>query len=110
MKPNWLYIFPVLGFLAPFVLVIIWNLTHQKQIKSALKDKQTDVSYSDKLSANYTAAQKKWTLIIVFYLLIVVSISIFLLLTGKSQLASLIIPFAPIGWLVLIKLGNRVTK
>lgn len=105
-----MYIFPILGFLSLLVFVIIWNLTHQKQIKAALKDKQSNTPYADKLPANYSPRQKKWTLIIVLYMFAVVMISLLFLFNGRRQLVSLFLPFAMLGWLGLIKLGNRVTK
>ena len=105
-----MYIFPVLGFFAPLVFVIIWNLTHQKQIKAALRDKQSNIPYADKLPANHSPRQKKWTLIIALYMFAVVLISLLLLFNGRRQLVSLFLPIAMLGWLGLIKLGNTVTK
>ena len=110
MKYTWMYIFPVLGFFAPLVFVIIWSLTHQKQIKAALKDKQPDTPYENKLPANYSPRQKKWTIVIALYMFAVLLISLSFLFSGQRLLVSLFLPLAMLGWLGLIKLGNRVTK
>ena len=106
----WVYIFFAVGFIAPTVLVIIWNLTHQKQIKGDLRNKQVNTPYENKLPTNYTSGQKKWTLLIAFYLLIVFIVGIFLIISGYRQLVSLLVLVAMLGWLGLIKLGNIVTK
>lgn len=105
-----MYIFPVVGFFAPLFFVIGWNLTHQKQIKEALKDKQTNVTYGDKLPANYSPRQKKWTLLIIVYMFTIALLSLFLLLKGQRKLVSLLLLVAMLGWLGLIKLGNKVAK
>jgi len=105
-----MYIFPVIGFFAPLVFVIVWKLTHQKQIKEALKDKQSNVPYAEKLPANYSPRQKKWTFLIVLYIFTVVIVSMFLLFKGQRHIVSLLLPIAMLGWLGLIMLGNKVAK
>lgn len=105
-----MYLFPIIGLLTPLVYVIIWNLTHQKQIKSALRNKQVNDSYANKLSANYSPRQKKWNLLIATYLISVVFLSILLVINGHYRYIQLILPIAIFGWLGLTKLGNHIAK
>jgi uncharacterized membrane protein len=90
--------------------VIFWNLTHQQQIKEALKTKQENVPYGHKIPVNYTREQKRWTIIIVAYLLLLVLFCAFFLLNGFQNVLSLLLPLGIVGWLLLIKKGNIKTK
>lgn len=102
--------FLLLGPLLLIIYLIIWNLTHQREIKAALKDKQINTPYGDKLPANYSSPQKRWTLVIVLYMVVILLVALFLVFKGLFNLAAVLLPFAILGWLLLIKIGNRQAK
>ena len=109
---NWLYIIAIL--IGPIFLIarsVHYSLTHQKEIKKAVKTKQKNVPYSQKLPANYTPAEKRWASLTIFVLLIDVIIAIyFLLIIKNTTLASLTIGVGIIVWKVMIILGDKSTK
>jgi hypothetical protein len=100
----------LIAFLLPIIYVVIWNFQHQEQIKKAVENKQANITYSEKLSLNYSPAQKKWTWVIILYLFVMVLICLLLFLAGYRQLVSGLTLFVVLGWLGLMKLGDRIAK
>jgi hypothetical protein len=110
MKHSWIYLFAILGFLAPFIHIIIWNLTHQKEIKEAVNTGQPNAQYSDKIPVNYSKKEKSLTLLIGGYLILMGLIAISFLYLGYYYIIPIIIFIALLGWKLLISRGNNTQK
>lgn len=64
--------------------------------------------YQDKLPQEYTKKQKRFTLIIALFLLLIVSFVFYFLLNRQLLYANSVIFLGLVAWRLLIKVGNRV--
>jgi hypothetical protein len=64
--------------------------------------------YENKLPSEYSPSQKRHTKLIIVYLFAVFVLGLYLLYTGELQIAKILTPIGLLGWLGLIKLGNKV--
>ncbi len=103
--------FLLLGVGSVIVWLVVYSLTHQKQIKQDLQSGQKNVPYSQKISANYTPAEKRWALITGLVMVMFCGISCyFLFVLHQVGLASGSIFVGLMVWKGMISLGDKVTK
>lgn len=90
--------------------LVIYNFTHQKEIKNELQSSQKGVPYSKKLASNYSPKERRWALMTAVVVLILVTICAYMLFTGHQIAAATVLACLPILIPVIVKLGDTMTK
>lgn len=96
----------ILGFLSIFIYS---QVVARKEIKLREKGFRPK-RYQDKLASEYTKKEKYFTLLIAFILLLVASLSYYLLINNQILLATLTIWIGIAIWRLLLNLGNSINK
>jgi len=104
---NPLYLTVISGIIGIFATFIYSQIAARKELRLRKKGYKSS-KYGNKLPHEYTKSQKKFTLVIIVFLLLVVLLSFYFALNKRLFESSVVLALGIVLWRVLIKVGDRV--
>jgi len=104
---NPLYLTVISGIIGVFAIFIYSQIAVRKELRLRKKGYKPS-KYENKLPHEYTKSQKRFTLIITVFLLLVGLLSFYFALNKRLFESNVVLVLGIVLWRVLIKVGNRV--